>query len=155
MNKKLPTNTITNELAGSSVFFQSKTPTSPLPQLPEIDSQPTLPPELPSSQVSTRDTTISRNHDSMVARNHDVQQEITPLDEIRKAVKQLGKEAATHRFTVEEKAAIADIVYTYSRQGIRTSENELTRIAVNWLLVDYRQNGGTSVLARLLEELHG
>lgn len=76
------------------------------------------------------------------------------LDEIRKAVKQLGKELSTHRFTTEEKTALSDIVYTYSRQGIRTSENEITRIGVNWLLVDYQQNGVNSVLARMLERLH-
>src|SRR5437764_4589729 len=45
---------------------------------------------------------------------------------VRKAVKQIGKEAATHRFTLEEKNELADIEYTYKRQGIRTSENEST-----------------------------
>jgi hypothetical protein len=51
------------------------------------------------------------------------------FDVVRKAVKQIGKEAATHRFTLDEKNLLADIEYTYKRQGIRTSENELTRIA--------------------------
>lgn len=77
------------------------------------------------------------------------------MEELRKAVKQLGKEAATYRFTNQEKSALADIVYTYGRQGLRTSENEITRIAVNWLLMDYRENGGNSILSRLLDSLHG
>jgi len=77
------------------------------------------------------------------------------LETLRQAVKKVGKEAATHRFTLEEKRQIADIAYTYNRQGIRTSENEITRIAVNWLLKDYEQNNANSVLARMLDSLHG
>ena len=72
---------------------------------------------------------------------------------IRKAVLQVGKEAATHRFTVAEKEALAEIVYTYRRQGIRTSENELVRIGVHRLVDDYRQNGPRSVLQRVLRAL--
>jgi hypothetical protein len=53
------------------------------------------------------------------------------LDVVRKAVRQIGKEAATHRFTLDEKNSLAEIEYTYRRQGIRTSENEITRIAIN------------------------
>ena len=77
------------------------------------------------------------------------------LEEVRRVVKQLGKEAATHRFTGEEKRAIADLVYTYHRQGYKTSENEITRIAVNWLLLDFNERGEQSVLARMLDLLHG
>ena len=76
------------------------------------------------------------------------------LETMRKAVKEFGKEAATHRFTEAEKRALAEIVYTYERQGYRTSENEITRIAIHWLLQDYYQSGTQSVLARLLESLH-
>jgi hypothetical protein len=79
----------------------------------------------------------------------------TAVERIRKAVKQYGKEAATHRFTLEEKRLLADIVYTYDRRGVRTSENEITRVAINWLILDYQASGEQSVLARLLERLHG
>ena len=72
---------------------------------------------------------------------------------LRKAVKQIGKEAATHRFTLEEKAGLADTVYTYGRQGTRTSENEIVRIGVNWLLEDYRENARQSVLHKVLRAL--
>ena len=74
---------------------------------------------------------------------------------VRKAVKQFGKEAATHRFTVEEKKAIADIIYSYRNQGIRTSENEIARIAVNFIVHDYRENGENSVLDEVLRALNG
>ena len=73
---------------------------------------------------------------------------------IRKAVKEFGKEAATHRFTTDEKRLIADLVYTYNRQGIRTSENEITRIAVNFILQDHQENGESCILNLVLQALH-
>ena len=75
------------------------------------------------------------------------------VERLRKAVKAGGKEAATHRFTAQEKAKIADVVYTYGREGYRTSENEIVRIGANWLLEDYRAHGQGSVLHRVLRAL--
>jgi hypothetical protein len=76
------------------------------------------------------------------------------FDVVRKAVKQIGKEAATHRFTLDEKNLLADIEYTYKRQGIRTSENEITRIAINYFIEDYRKNGESSLLATIIKRLN-
>ena len=77
-----------------------------------------------------------------------------PIEVVRKAVKPLGKEAATHRFTADEKDAIADIVYALKKKGITTSENEITRIAINYLILEYRQSKHTSILSRVLERLN-
>lgn len=103
--------------------------------------------------MSDRDTTIPRHHGAtepaMVSRYHD-----TVVEAVRRAVKEFGKEAATHRFTEEEKKAIADILYGYKSQGIRTSENEVTRIAVNFIIGDYRENGENSILDRVLKALN-
>ena len=85
-------------------------------------------------------------------------QDITPpttVEQIRKVVKQIGKEAATYRLIPMEKQQLADIVYTYKRRGYRTSDNELARIAINWLIQDYQEQGEQSVLASVLERLHG
>ena len=171
MTKQLPANNIANELSGSSVFFQPQVTSEPATRTPKADRKPTPTtqtveiapsPEVPVNQPNHRGVTPLRNHDSTQAGHHDRKQPLNEedmlakhFDEIRKAVKQLGKEVSTHRFSAEEKAALADIVYTHARQGVRTSENEITRIGVNWLLLDYRQNGDNSVLARLLERLHG
>ena len=95
------------------------------------------------------DTTKPRDHDTTVSR---YQEAIFPL--VRKAVKELGKEAATHRFTLEEKRAIADIIYTYKNNGIKTSENEIARISVNFIIEDYRENGANSILHKILEALN-
>jgi len=102
------------------------------------------------SDDSNRDTTKPRNHDTTVSRYHD-----TIIELVRKAVKEFGKEAATHRFTLGEKKALADIIYAYKNHGIRTSENEITRIAVNFIISDYRENGENSVLGRALKALNG
>ena len=99
--------------------------------------------------ASNHDATIPRHHDTTVSQLHD-----TMVEAVRRAVKEFGKEAATHRFTAEEKRALADIIYAYKRQGTKTSENEITRIAVNFIINDYRENGKNSVLERILKALN-
>jgi RNA processing factor Prp31 len=105
----------------------------------------------PKKKVSSgnRDAMTPRNHETMVSRYHD-----TMIEIVRKAVKEFGKEAATHRFTLEEKKVIADIIYAYKGQGVRTSENEITRIAVNFIVSDYRENGENSFLDKVLRALN-
>lgn len=94
-------------------------------------------------------TTTPRHHDTMVLGHHE-----TIIKSIRKAVKEFGKEAATHRFTTEEKSAISNIIFTYKNEGIKTSENEITRIAINFVINDYRENGTISILDRVLKALN-
>jgi hypothetical protein len=104
-----------------------------------------------------RDTTTPRYHDTTVSRYHDTTQPQVygvAIELVRKAVKEFGKEAATHRFTDTEKKQIADLIYTYKNQGTRTSENEITRIAVNFIVEDYRVNGENSVLHKILAALN-
>jgi outer membrane biosynthesis protein TonB len=107
-------------------------------------------------QPSNRDTMPPSNHDTTVSRYQDT---TTPqvygvaIELIRKAVKEFGKEAATHRFTEAEKKEIADLLYTYKNRGIKTSENEIARIAVNFVVEDYKVNGENSVLHKLLKAL--
>lgn len=162
MNKKLPTNDIANELSGASVFFQS----SPKSESPQESPTPKTKQAVESKPKATmtprhHETTTPDNNMGDIARKNGTEPTINnedtnaaTMETIRKAVKQLGKEAATHRFTVQEKNVLADIVYTHTRQGYRTSENEITRIAVNWLILDYQEQGEQSVLARMLETLH-
>jgi hypothetical protein len=72
---------------------------------------------------------------------------------IRQRVKVPGKEVVYVRLTVEEKQELADIVYTYKRQRRKTSDTEISRIAVNFILEDYRANGANSILASVMEAL--
>src|SRR4051812_42535560 len=75
------------------------------------------------------------------------------VETIRQVIKAPGREVSYLRLTPEEKADLADIVYTYKRQGQKTSETEINRIALNYLLLDYREHGQQSVLARVLAAL--
>ena len=95
-----------------------------------------------------RDSTIARYHDSKFNSDDDV------IEVIRKAVKPTGKEASIHRLTAEEKDALADLVYAQRKKGITTSENEIARIALNYLIWEYRQNKQASILAKVLERLN-
>jgi hypothetical protein len=106
---------------------------------------------------SSHATVIPRHHDTMVSRNHETMipgEEHGIFEVVRKSVKQIGKEAATHRFTLDEKNQLADIEYTYKRHSIRTSENEITRIAINYFIEDYRKHGEESLLAKILKRLN-
>ena len=98
-------------------------------------------PAKPRDQATTQATAVSRYH-------------TTIIKEVRRAVKPFGKEAATHRFTADEKKALAQVIYSYKSRGIRTSENEIARIAINFILADYRENRTASILDRALRALH-
>src|SRR5512132_1264174 len=117
--------------------------------------------EQETAKAPKPDTTIPRHHDTAVSTMPPSNQDTTVadsqdniLDVVRKAVRQIGKEAATHRFTLDEKNSLAEIEYTYRRQGIRTSENEITRIAINYLIEDYRTHGDSSLLAQTMKRLN-
>lgn len=114
----------------------------------EKKKQPTKKPTA-TTKPGDRDTTTPRDHDTTVSWYHD-----TIVEVIRRAVKEIGKEAATHRFTAEEKKAIADLIYTYKNEGVRTSENEIARIAVNFVVQDYKENGKNSILDKVLRALN-
>jgi hypothetical protein len=111
----------------------------------------------PAKKTSKVEPVVSRYHDTMTPRHHDTtvsRYHDTIIEAIRKAVKQIGKEAATHRFTVAEKQEIANIVFTYKNQGVFTSENEVSRVAINFIIADYKENGEESVLARAIKALN-
>jgi hypothetical protein len=76
------------------------------------------------------------------------------IEIIRKSVKQIGKEVTFVRLTSDEKTQLSEIVYTYKRLGIKTSENEIARIGLNHLIEDYKFNGEASVLARVIAALN-
>ena len=161
MKKGLNLTHITNELKGASAYFRrdskQEEPSSPLSseEKPRQElEQPRSPTKKSSAQeAGSRDTTTPRYHDTtvdtMIPRHRD-----TIFETTRRAVKQLGKEAATHRFTIEEKKALRAIEHAYLDKNIRTSENELTRIAINYMLEDYRINEEKSIFARILELLN-
>jgi hypothetical protein len=152
--KKLNTQAVINELRDQSAFFKSvpqpAPPTEkPLEKKDKAKAKDTTP-KTPSKPPSNHGSTTPRNRDTTVSRYHD-----TVIEAIRRVVKEIGKEAATHRFTEEEKKRLADLIYTYKNRGIKTSENEITRIAVNYVISNFEENGENSLLHRALKALNG
>lgn len=168
MKKRLNISGITNELEGASAYFTRPTPppatrpakadaavqqpsTAPTEQPAAasgqgVDSRHDAPaspvlPELPvSKQISVKASTLARHQENVI-------------ETIRKAVKHPGREVTFVRLTPEEKGQLADIVYTYKRQGVKTSENEISRIAMRYVLEDYKANGQASILAKVIAAL--
>ena len=128
-----------NELSGSAFF-------GPRQSVPSAAANPA---KQSTTQPANRESVGLRAHETAVARD-----DAGLVETVRKAVRQLGKEESSYRFTAEEKQALADIVYTYGAAGIRTTQNEITRIGINSLVEDYRRNGEQSLLARVIERLN-
>lgn len=170
MKKKLDETGIANELRGASLFFQKPADAQEEENTPEV--QPAAKPKrrtpaakkteaaVAMAAVETAAPTAATGPES-VAVSKAVAAAPSPtlsqaglVETIRKNVKQLGKESAFCRFTEDEKSALGDIVYQYKRNGIRTSENEVVRIAVNWLLETHRRDEKNSLLAQVLTKLN-
>jgi hypothetical protein len=136
-------------------------------QLPEaalIQAEAVPPPAVTPEPLPAKDTKprtrarTSRAPERTQGRNRQAEPALTLVDAsaveaIRQVIKAPGREVSYVRMTPEEKAQLSDIVYTYKRQGQKTSENELNRIAINYLLLDYHEHGEQSVLARVLAAL--
>jgi len=160
--KKLDISRITNELRGQSVFFPKDreeqgdhVQQSPPPPLAEQNkpggkTHDTVIPRYHDTMIPKHyDTTVSSNHDATVSQGDDGM-----IEAVRRAVKQVGKEPATQRLTLEEKQTLRSIEFTYGQQGIITSGNEILRIATNYILLDYQKNGEKSILVKVLRSLN-
>lgn len=101
------------------------------------------------SQETKSVNTHNSNQDSVISPDH-----LITIQAIRRAVRARGNEQSIHRFTNEEKRALKELVYNYDVEGIRTSENEITRIAINYLIADHKQRGKDSVLAQVLAAIN-
>ena len=134
------------------------------PKAPEEPRAPQVPQE-PVKSISSPAPVGPKPKAKPIAAKHDTERGTTiprrggittpaTVKGIRKAVKQAGKEAGNYRFTREEKDTIAEIVFSYGQQGIKTSANEIIRIGTNWLLEDYRFNRKQSTLHKVLAALN-
>lgn len=169
MTKKMDTDAITNELAGSSVFFQ-KPQKGPKAQLPTLASSAKHS-RLYAKKQDRKPKQTSKTKDSALQqhkRNNAKQEEhiaddqaielasyhASTVENIRKIVKNNGREVTYIRLSPEEKQKLKDLIYTYSRQKVKTTENEIARIALNFILADYRESGKASILNKVIEALN-
>lgn len=170
--KQLDTTSIANELIGSSSFFPA-TPT-PLPSL--IPHQEDIPMEVSASTKATstevkppeqtkislpketapkkqklkepkKASVQSREQASELASYH-----ASVLAKISKVIREIGKEVSYTRLTQDEKRRVLDIIYNFKSDGVKTTENELMRIALNLLLEDYDLQKEGSILHKILHQ---
>ena len=119
-----------------------------------------------SNPKNTKKTSFkpSRNHDTMTSRHHDVTTSLPHaiivscnqemIAQLRSVVKQIGKEPTTCRLTTEEKKTLKTVEFEYSNRDIKTSANEILRIAINIIVDDYQANGEASMLDKVLTALN-
>src|SRR3954471_23529954 len=164
---------------GADLFFgDDPTSTAPPPdgvsaepigQSPDTDAGPPL--ESLTPDIAEADARVPQEAPKPTARRktsqpsspsngvaHSSKTALAPVDAdaveaIRQVLKIPGREVSYVRLTPEEKARLSDIVYTYKRQGQKTSETEINRIALNYLMRDFHERGEQSVLARVLAAL--
>jgi hypothetical protein len=141
--KKLNIESVTNELQGASKYFER--PKDDAPALPIRTQNLTKPKEISNN----KDSKIASKQASMLASSQD-----SMVQDIRKSVKEVGKETLFLRLTPEEKNQLKDIVYSLSKQRSKISDNEVGRIALNYLLEDYKASGKNSMLAKVIEALN-
>jgi hypothetical protein len=93
---------------------------------------------------------IDHNHhqSTMPPCNHN-----TNIEMVRKAVKNIGKEAATYRLTKKEKQDLLEIIFNYRSKGYKISENEIARISLNYCINDFQSDPLKSILNDVIEAL--
>ncbi|SRR5260370_39602564 len=150
MKKKLNIANVTSELRGNSPFFPSR-------KEPENQDAPVVTDAFEAQPKQNKPSNLSSKHESMrasklastLALSHEI------IEDIRKIVKTPAKEEVLYvRVTKDEKKQLGAIEYAYKGQDIETSAQELGRIAVNFLIADYKANGENSVLAKVLAALN-
>jgi len=104
MKKRLDATNIVNELRGQSVFF------------PQAEHKPHAQERPPKT---TPHSVQASNNASKLASTLAVEMDVAT---IHKTLKFIGKEVLYVRLTQEEKNQVADIEYTYQRQGMKSAE---------------------------------
>jgi hypothetical protein len=117
-------------------------PTEPTPAAPE-PTPPAKPRRQPARAAAPRKTERAPEPEATTSQADEI-------GAIQQALKAIGKEIYYIRVTPEEKGRVEDIIYTFKRQGVKTSVNEIGRIALNYLLADYDAHGEHSFLGRVL-----
>ena len=155
----MPNTRVSLKDTGADLFFGDYAPSASPPSHTETEEQP---PSLagmdtagrtPLSPMPTRPGFAHRDPTDRVHGPHEPSllsgtaageepaNQMDTVEVIRKTVKAPGREVAFTRMTAEEKTELADIVDAERRQGHKTTENEITRIAIANLVRDYHAHG--------------
>ena len=91
---------------------------------------------------------LERKHAIMTPRYHG-----SMTATIAKSVREVGKEVCTYRLTQKEKTALVEIIYQFRMRNSRLSENEIARIAINFLIEDFKADKNTCMLSIIVEAM--
>lgn len=136
MSKQRPDpDKMTNELSGASAFFRGA---SPAPTVKPTADSPT-PEEQPINDVTTsprRDVATSQRHD------------VTASKETEPQGFDITRETASRdslRLSIDETKALEAMRSSLKwEHDLSVSKNDICRVAVHWLLEDFRANGERS-----------
>lgn len=106
---------------------------------------------IPSSTINSglKDNKTTRQQD-----NTDVVNESDIVQNIRDIVRIVGREHTQLRMTKEENDLLEDTVHDFKKLSLRTDKNEVSRIGLNYLLIEHQQNGEQSILTGVLQRLN-
>jgi len=147
---------------GADLFFGDYTPPPPRSQSDANQSPITTAANMPTSQAISQ-ASPERDASQPIQKRERKQDSISAstlasyqpslIESIRRQIKVAGREVSFVRLTQLEKEQLADVIYTLKKQGKRTTENEINRIAVNFILHDYQVHGDASILSRVIDAL--
>ena len=100
------------------------------------------------SQKNSKQTNDASMQASMLASNSN-----DAIQSIRQVVRKTGKETVFVRVTESEKSDLGDVVHKSKRYRKKITENELARIAINHLILDYQNNREHCFLVKVLKAL--
>jgi hypothetical protein len=155
MKKKLPTDTISSELAQSSVFFSKpeKDKSNDQPSKPHSSLESSRPPEAPTQGEQFKSSNQSLKEEINTDVNHDVMTSLTQDMDFRKwqeIIENTETQNTALRLTNEERYAIEDAVNELRRKyGIKTSMNEVARLGLLLLITDFKKNKKESVIYKV------
>ena len=121
----------TSGLADSPLFLKPNTENDPI-----------------ENKLKEKNRIQPSNHVTLKSRHHE-----TMIASISKATREIGKEASTYRLTNKEKTALVEIIYHFRMRNVRLTENEIARIALNFIIDDFKYQKKDSILARVIDYL--
>jgi hypothetical protein len=165
MKKQLNTDAVMNELRTGSAFFKQSEPEDPstinAPSQNEQMPQPP-PPEKNEPKLSTAPQKADSKQESMLASKQvsiqekeqeslQANSEESIEDKILAAIAITPIKPNTFRYALEELDFIRDVVYEADvKYQTKLDKNDVARIALQWLMTDYRANKQESLLVSIL-----
>lgn len=155
MKKQLPTNAITNELAGASAFFQPQA--TPSPAEPQVTEKPAVAPPQASPPPVAEDSTQDTQQASLPSVRQDVMIDVTTsllqdvdLKRWREQIEDTETQNSSLRLTSQERYVIEDVISELQRkEKIKTSMNEVARLGLLFLIHEFKKNRRQSILYRV------